>query len=135
MNDKSEQHEGGCLCGAVRYAIRGTPEYSAHCHCRSCQKALGAGYATWSGFAPENFVVTEGELTIFASSPGVERGFCRQCGTSLTYAGDDWDTMGVTTATLDDPGIAKPTRNVYLEHRQPRVALDENLKKNERFPD
>ena len=135
MNDKSERHEGGCLCGAVRYAIRGTPEYSAHCHCRSCQKALGAGYATWSGFAPENFVVTEGELTIFASSPGVERGFCRQCGTSLTYAGDDWDTMGVTTATLDDPGIAKPTRNVYLENQQPWVALDENLKNSERFPD
>ncbi len=135
MTDTSQGHHGGCLCGAVRYTVRGAPAYSAHCHCRSCQKALGAGYATWSGFAPENFVVTEGELTIFASSPGVERGFCRQCGTSLTYAGDDWDTMGVTTATLDDPGIAKPTRNVYLEHQQPWVALDENLKKSERFPD
>ncbi len=79
--------------------------------------------------------MTEGELTIFASSPGVQRGFCRQCGTSLTYAGDGWDTIGVTTATLDDPGIATLTSNVYLEHRQPWVALDKNLKKYERFPD
>ena len=135
MTDTSQDHQGGCLCGAVRYTVRGAPTYSAHCHCRSCQKALGAGYATWSGFAPKNFDVIEGELTIYASSPGVQRGFCRQCGTSLTFAGDGWDTIGVTTATLDDPGIAKPTSNVYLDHQQPWVTLDENLNKYERFPD
>ena len=135
MNGTSEKHEGGCLCGAVRYAVRGTPTYSAHCHCRSCQKALGAGYATWSGFAPEDFIVTQGKLTTCATSPGVERGFCGQCGSSLTFAGDGWDTIGVTTASLDDPGIAKPTSNVYLDHQQPWVALDENLKKYEQFPD
>jgi hypothetical protein len=134
MADTSQDHQGGCLCGAVRYTVRGAPVYSAHCHCRSCQKALGAGYATWSGFEPENFEVTKGELTICASSPGVRRGFCGQCGSSLTYAGDAWDTIAITAATLDDPAIAKPTRNVYLEHRLPWVTLDETLEKSQQFP-
>ena len=134
MSDASETHEGGCLCGEVRYAIRGAPTYSAHCHCRSCQRAIAAGFATWSGVKPENFEVTKGQITVYESSPGVRRGFCQKCGTSLTYAGDGWTDIGVLSATLDDPGVAKPTTNVYLEHQLPWVVLDENLRKYSRFP-
>lgn len=134
MADTGEVHEGGCLCGAVRYALRGAPTYSAHCHCRSCQRAVGAGVTTWSGVKPENFEVTRGRIAVYESSPGVRRGFCRACGTSLTYAGDGWTDVGVLSATLDDPGVARPTTNVYLEHRLPWVALDESLRKYDRFP-
>jgi hypothetical protein len=84
---------------------------------------------------PENFEVTEGQITFCATSPGVQRGFCGQCGTSLTFAGDDWTDIGITAATLDDPGVAKPTSNVYVEHQLPWVVLDEKLKRYERFPD
>ena len=34
--------EGGCLCGAVRYRISGTPVSSSVCRCRSCRPASGA---------------------------------------------------------------------------------------------
>lgn len=135
MADTGETHEGGCFCGAVRYLLRGAPTYSAHCHCRSCQRAVGAGFATWSGAKPENFAVTKGEIAIYASSPGVRRGFCRTCGSSLTYEGDDWTDIAVLSATLDDPAVAKPATNVYLEHKQPWVVLDEKLRKYDRFPD
>lgn len=134
MVDSSEIHAGCCLCGAVRYALRGAPTYSAHCHCRSCQRAIGAGFATWSGVKPENFEATLGRITTYASSPGVERGFCQICGTSLTYSGEGWTDIGVLSATLDDPGVAKPTTNVYLDHRLPWVVLDEKLKKYTEFP-
>lgn len=60
MKDTSEQHEGGCLCGAIRYTLHSEPTYSGHCHCRSCQKAIGAGFVTWVGVKPENFEVTKG---------------------------------------------------------------------------
>ncbi|MCU9847716.1 GFA family protein [Defluviimonas sp. WL0024] len=127
-------HEGGCMCGAVRYRLTGPFTYSAHCHCRSCQRAVGAGVATYTAVAPENFAVTRGELTVYRSSPGVERGFCSRCGTSLTYAGEDWTDTAVMSATLDDPAAAVPTSNVYLAHRQPWVALDKRLKAFDRFP-
>ena len=134
MKDTSEQHEGGCLCGAIRYTLHSEPTYSAHCHCRSCQKAIGAGFVTWVGVKLENFEVTKGEITFCATSPGVQRGFCGRCGTSLTFAGDGWTDIGVTAATLDDPGIAKPTSNVYLDHQQPWVVLDDSLKRFDKFP-
>ena len=127
-------HEGGCMCGAVRYRLRGPFTYSAHCHCRSCQRAVGAGYATYSAVAPENFEIINGEMAIYHSSPGVNRGFCSACGTSLSYSGDDWTDHAIMSATLDDPTAAVPTSNVYISHRQPWVALDESLNFFNEFP-
>ncbi len=134
MNDAAEVHAGGCLCGAARYTLHGCPTYSAHCHCRSCQRAIGAGFVTWIGVKPENFEVTNGKITTCTTSPGVKRGFCGQCGSSLTYAGDGWTDIGVTAASLDDPSLAKPTTNVYLDHQLPWVVLDQSLRKYNQFP-
>ncbi len=134
MTESSEEHHGGCLCGAVRYTLRGSLEYSAHCHCRSCQKAIGASFVTWVGVKPENFEVTEGQITFCDTSPRMRRGFCGRCGSSLTGAGDEWPDIGITAASLDDPSIAKPTSNIYLDHRQPWVVLDESLKKYDQLP-
>ena len=136
MTDTSENYQGGCLCGAVRYILRGAPLYTAHCHCRSCQKAIGADFATWVGMKEENFEVSHGRLALFASSPGVSRGFCDRCGSSLTYAGEDWPgQIAVLAATLDEPGIATPTANNYVEHKIPWVLLDDDLTRRERFAD
>ena len=122
------------MCGAVRYRLHGDFSYSAHCHCRSCQRAVGAGFVTYTAVPPANFELTKDNLSIFASSPGVQRGFCNNCGTSLTYAGEKWTDIAVLSATLDDPTAAVPTSNVYVEHKQPWVALDESLKKFAQFP-
>ena len=133
MPEHTTYNEGGCMCGAVRYRLHGPFSYSAHCHCRSCQRAVGAGFVTYSAVAPSNFEVIQGEPAIYASSPGVRRGFCSNCGTSLTYAGDKWADIAVLSATLDKPSTAVPTANVYLDHRQPWVAVDESLKKFAQF--
>ncbi len=136
MTDTSKRHEGGCLCGAVRYTLRGAPEYSAYCHCRSCQKAIGVDFATWVGVKEVNFEVTHGKLALYASSPGVGRGFCGQCGSSLTYAGEDWSgQIAVLAATLDEPGFVSPTAHNYVEHKLPWVRLDDDLTKRARFSD
>ncbi|MGI9374164.1 MAG: GFA family protein, partial [Hyphomicrobiales bacterium] len=65
---------------------------------------------------------------------GVRRGFCNKCGTSLSYAGDDWTDIAILSATLDDPSAAAPTRNVFTKHKQPWVVLDDALKESPEFP-
>ena len=134
MSVTAAVHEGGCMCGAVRYRLHGPFTYSAHCHCRSCQQAVGAGFVTYSAVQPENFEIIKGEMAVYHSSPGVNRGFCSKCGTSLSYSGDDWTDYAIMSATLDDPGAAVPTSNVFTSDKQPWVALDESLKKFHKFP-
>ena len=131
----SEEHAGGCLCGAIRYEITGDPDWSTHCHCRSCQKATGAAFTTWVGLNTGNFKVTSGEITTCQTSPGGERGFCGHCGTSLTYVAEEgWPgQVGVLAPTLDDPTIAKPAAHVYVEHKIPWVNLNDGLPLRPRF--
>ncbi|MCP5086956.1 MAG: GFA family protein [Rhodobacteraceae bacterium] len=134
MGDQTDYHDGGCLCGAIRYRARGPFVYSAHCHCHSCQRAVGAGITTWSGVKPENFEVTKGEITVYESSPGMERGFCNKCGSSLTGGGENWDDVAIASATLDNSEAATPTANVYASHKQSWIVLDEDLNTYPKFP-
>ena len=134
MSDTSETHKGGCLCGAVRYSFKGEPLYSAHCHCRSCQRAIGAGYVTWTAVKKKEFEVTKGEITYCETTPGMNRGFCGRCGSSLAGYGNSWDDYYITSVSLDDPTLAKPVTNVYLDHQQPWVKIDETLRCYDKFP-
>lgn len=49
----AQTYTGGCLCGAVRYQISGTPVVVARCHCEECQKVSGAGHTVGVMFAEE----------------------------------------------------------------------------------
>ncbi len=134
MPDGGEVHDGGCFCGAVRYRVSGKPTYAGNCHCRDCQRAIGAAFVTWIGSKPEDFAVTGGSIAYCETSPGILRGFCSRCGTSLTFQGEGWDEIGITAGSLDDPAAIKPESNVFLDHRQPWVIVDESLRNYSRFP-
>ena len=120
MDDAMERVEkltGGCQCGAVRYAISG-PLVNPHiCHCRMCQKAFGNYFAALAGTAKAGFAWSKGRPGIFRSSSVVERGFCRDCGTPLSFAYDHSDRIAVSIGSLDDPGAITPARQFGTEAR------------------
>lgn len=135
-----EKLNGGCYCGAVRYQIKEPPVWAAHCHCRSCQLALGGAYMTWAKVAAGNFGLTRGKIKTIQKTPGVTRGFCGDCGTTLTYSaagevdGQDWsDDAWFAAVTLDDPSIVEPRSNVFVRHRQPWVTSADALPTFEEF--
>ena len=79
----SAAREGGCLCGAVRLTAVLKDDAFGACHCDDCRRATGGAYVPWFGASPDKFEVTKGEITEHESSPGVRRGFCGKCGSSL----------------------------------------------------
>ncbi len=110
---------GGCQCGALRYRITG-PLFNAHiCHCRMCQKASGNFFAALVGVKKKDIHWRNGEPAVFRSSSVVSRGFCRSCGTPLTFAYDTSDHLSVSIGSLDQPQRAAPANQFGLEARLP----------------
>lgn len=120
--------EGGCLCGAVRYRVIGTPHSNGVCHCRSCRRASGAPSVAWFVVASPQFTILAGQPSTFRSSPPVVRSFCGRCGTPLSYQHDDSpDTIEITTATLDDPELFVPTKEIWLSQKVSWVASNPSV--------
>lgn len=123
-------HDGGCLCGAVRFRARGKSLGVNHCHCRMCQRATGQPSVAWAAFAAADFQVLQGTIKEYASSSWATRGFCRQCGSPLTfhYVDGGRPMVDVTVATFDDPEAFPPTRHLWTESALPWLAdLDTHL--------
>jgi hypothetical protein len=110
--------EGGCLCGAVRYRVTGSPVSSSVCHCRSCRLAAGSPAVAWIAYREDHVRFLQGHPASRHSSPKVVRTFCPRCGTPLTYRHtDEPDVLELTTATLDHPELYPPTLEIWVEHR------------------
>ena len=118
-DERDPIHTGGCQCGAVRYALYAEPTGASICHCRMCQKAFGNYFAPLAGVPPRDFAWTRGALGTFRSSEVVERGFCRDCGTPLTFRYLDRDRISVSLGSLDDPSRVKPGEQFGIEGRIP----------------
>jgi hypothetical protein len=107
MTDDSVRLTGGCQCGAVRFRVKGLGRGSI-CHCRMCQKALGAFYGPLvTGLGVE---WTRGAPKHFQSSNKVRRGFCGDCGTPLTFEYEGGIELAI--GAFDDPVAAAPVIQV-----------------------
>lgn len=80
----TEIHQGSCLCGEVRFEARGEPKWVLWCHCQSCRRHSGAPASVFVSFADSAVSMIQGAIAKYESSPGVERGFCARCGSTLT---------------------------------------------------
>jgi hypothetical protein len=117
---ESDLHKASCLCGAVRLELAGQPGEVLHCHCRMCQKAHGAVFATFARFPHEALTLTAGAdaLASYRSSAEARRTFCRECGSTLQFIRDGAPTFGLAVAALDTPLEPQPIRDVWTEsHR------------------
>lgn len=125
-------HHGSCLCGRYPFVGEGVPRFVAHCHCKSCRRALGAGVATYVGYAAGQvrFAGSEGLANIpaYQSSPGVDRGFCDVCGTALYYASEQWPgETHLFRSNFAVPEAFEPTGHVFYSDRETDFDLYDDL--------
>jgi hypothetical protein len=115
--------DGGCLCGQVRFRAAGAPAWVGWCHCASCRRHTGAPVSVFAAFEGACVEVTAGEITRFESSPGVKRGFCARCGSTLTCEGParpgEWH---IHVGAFDRPQDLAPTFHLFAGERLPWVA-------------
>jgi hypothetical protein len=119
-------YRGGCLCGVVRYECVAAPVNERVCHCRLCQKAIGAAFNARLLFRIDD-VAVEGEVNWFASSDAIDRGSCPACGTTLFSRRNAGGVIGVTSGTLDDPALFKPDMHIWVSSKQPWVQIEDGM--------
>ncbi|MGI2257992.1 GFA family protein [Shewanella sp. GXUN23E] len=105
---------GGCLCGAIRYELHGQPFDADFCHCRQCQRQTGAPVAAWMDFKSGQVSWLKGQLKEFASSDTVRRGFCPECGSTLSFRDTEYpEYLTLAICSLDEPNRISPNYHIH----------------------
>jgi hypothetical protein len=103
---------GGCLCGAVRYEVRGNPLKSGLCHCADCRKVTGTSFLAYADWPSDHFTST-GEVATFEG-----RSFCPKCGSRVFSA--DASGAEIYLGTLDEaPNGIVPEVEGWCKRREP----------------
>jgi hypothetical protein len=108
---------GGCFCGAIRFRVAGDAAMVAMCHCSMCRRVTGAPAVAWAMFRQDQVTLT-GAVAHYASSPGVLRGHCAHCGTTLSFSADFLpDLIDLTVASFDAPETLPPSFEYWTARR------------------
>jgi hypothetical protein len=102
MSETSPARTGGCLCGAVRYEVRGALRPIVMCHCTQCRRMTGHVMAATAARLADFRLLSEGGIGWYASSADARRGFCSHCGSTLFWQGAGRDYLSIAAGTLDD---------------------------------
>jgi hypothetical protein len=134
-------HEGGCLCGNIRFTLTREPVMVALCHCRNCQKTSGSAFSLVALVARDALAVAgipETYDDTGDSGGKVERSFCGRCGSPIVSNSAGMAAMGMVAlkaSALDDTSWLKPGVQIYCDSEQswmgeittvPRVAKSPN---------
>lgn len=128
----SEQFEGGCACGGVRFRLKSAPIFTQSCHCRDCQRQTGSAFVI-NAMIETDRIELLGEAPVAITMPtdsgrphDVYR--CEKCQTAV------WSDYGrraslrfVRVGTLDDPSQLPPQVFIFTRSKLPWVTLPDSI--------
>lgn len=122
---------GGCLCGAVRYRVRGPLRPVVNCHCTQCRRTSGH-YVAATACRPKDLTLTASEeLRWYRSSETARRGFCGRCGSNLFWepADKERDEVMILAGTLDKPTGLETAAHIFTADAGDYYTLTDKLPK------
>jgi hypothetical protein len=133
VTDTEALHTGGCLCGAVRYGIRGALRGVIACHCSQCRRTSGHFAAMTSAPSADITLRSSASLRWYRSSDTAERGFCGVCGSNLFWKPAGGDTTSITAGTLDAPTHLAMQQHIFVADKSDYYAIDDDLPKEQQW--
>ena len=128
-----ETHTGSCLCGGVRYLIRGALRGVIACHCSQCRKTSGH-YAAMTSAPSANIELTSADrLVWYRSSDTAERGFCSRCGGNVFWKQVGRDAISVTAGTLDTPTHLWVEEHIFVADKSDYYTLGDDAPKKQQW--
>jgi hypothetical protein len=130
------RRSGGCMCGAVRYALESDPYDPGWCHCRTCQLFSGAPAVAFATVPVGDWRVDQGaeHVRSVESSSFGHRQFCGRCGTGLTLQVEHQpEEIDFTICTLDEPDAVRPGFHIFTGSRIAWFDTRDDLPRHEKF--
>jgi len=110
---------GRCLCGAVRYEVRGPMRDILLCHCEECRR-WGGYLGAFSATRVDDLVLLDDAALRWVDSPASDRqarrGFCSACGSSLFWQAAGAERISIAVGTLDRPTGLQVAGHWYRHH-------------------
>ena len=132
------EHEGGCLCGALRFVATAKPVRITVCHCRFCQRATGTAAFVEPIFRRPDVQLTAGLPKTYqhrsdGSGKVMTMHFCATCSGKLLLSFERFpEVMGVYAGTFDDPDwFDRPSdisRYIFLASAQRGTVIPPGVK-------
>jgi len=97
---------GGCLCGAVQYAVEDSFAYALNCHCSQCRRATGSAFKSFGGI----------ERSKLSLAP--------EAGPLLVFGNHD----------AHDAPSASPSAHIFVGSKAPWHVITDNLPQHPEFP-
>ena len=134
MNKITDECEGGCTCGFVRYQLVSDPLIVHCCHCRDCQRQTGTAFALNAIFEANHVKLLSGtvdEITVPSpSGKGQTIARCPKCEVAVWsnyFMGGIKDRIRFNrVGTMDNPDLLPPDIHIFTESKQPWVVLPPN---------
>jgi len=133
MSELESTHGGGCLCGGVRYAVRGPLRGVIACHCSQCRKTSGHFAAMTSAPSRQIDVTNSEQLRWYPSSATAERGFCGRCGGNVFWKQHGRDDISITAGTLDTPTHLAIESHIFVADKSDYYTLDDVVPKKQQW--
>jgi hypothetical protein len=129
---------GSCLCGKVKYEIRGNLGIFQYCHCSRCRKVTGSAFGSNLFVSPEDFTWLIGQDSVaryeLETAKYFSTCFCRNCGSSLPWLAKTGKAVVVPAGTLDGDPEIKPMQNIFCASRALWFEEPGNLPMNDELP-
>jgi hypothetical protein len=130
---------GGCQCGAIRYALSGTLPPAYACHCRECKKQSASAFSMSVVVAFDRLTVAGIPASFEASAySGAIKScyFCPKCGTRLWHGSTaSPDIVTLKVGTLDDSAHIAPRAHLWVSKKQAGISLDPDVPAFDTQPD
>ena len=90
----------------------------------------------WGTVDANHFRILSGHPSVVRTSAEVERTFCANCGSSLTYRHTlRASEMDFTLVSLDDPSALAPQMHIWVQDKLPWIKLSDGLPQFQTVPD
>lgn len=119
---------GRCFCGQITFEKTEPVQACVTCHCERSRRQCSAPMTAYVGVLGTQWQWLTRAPKVFRSSPGVERSFCADCGTPLSFRSDKMSgTMHFCVASLEAPEKFAATLHVAHEEKLPWLNLNDAL--------